>query len=196
MTKIITLIHRVDTPDDMNERDDNIAYWLDDGYEVVDVSYVNLDKGLHRYIIMRQDEPAFTTGALTTTRLLSIERDTTKGSGSPMWRCTTQEGEPVNIFQHADAERDTFHLFEQAGWGAFLGAAPMGKLLNIEIAVTMIRDGKWWKIISVESHLDEPDAFIEELEHLNQRADVKVLEHLRASLGTLLDDSASGEVPF
>lgn len=52
-----------------------------------------------------------TTGDKITVHVISMKRDQTGGSGSPMWRCTTLEGINFNIFQHEQAFKNSYRYF-------------------------------------------------------------------------------------
>lgn len=87
-----------------------------------------------------------------THEIFRIERGVTKGSGSPMWKCQTRDGQTVNIFQHQLAERNTFELMVQAGYAAFSELEP-GEVQywrNHPIQVELVKDGQWWKLAAVE----------------------------------------------
>ncbi len=80
-------------------------------------------------------------------------RGETSGSKSPMWRCTTSEGDQVNIFSHNDAWKDSFRLFREAGYGAEMISMALDSALVWEtepVIITMVRDGKWWNITGVD----------------------------------------------
>src|SRR5689334_6817829 len=94
---------------------------------------------------------------METLHIVSMTRDVTRNSNSPMWRCETRERRTVNIFQHTDVNRDTFHLFEQAGYAAELSACEMGipvywQQFPIEIGVTP--SGQFWNIVEVAARPD------------------------------------------
>lgn len=87
-----------------------------------------------------------------TQHIVSLERDETRNSGSPMWRCVTSAGDRVNIFQHSDPDKNNFTLFEAAGWAQVLESMPVGGQRNWTqnpIEVVMRKPGKFWEIIAV-----------------------------------------------
>lgn len=88
--------------------------------------------------------------------IISMERGQTSNSSSPMWRCQTEEGARVNIFQHQDAKKNSFALFEVAGYGETLLAMELGERLEwtahpIEVTLEKKPDDKWWEIVWVKS---------------------------------------------
>lgn len=90
-------------------------------------------------------------------------RGETSGSKSPMWRCTTSEGDQVNIFSHNDAWKDSFRLFREAGYGAEMISMALDSALVWEtepINITMCKSGQWWNVIAVEKRPEGsmPDA--------------------------------------
>jgi DNA polymerase III epsilon subunit-like protein len=85
-------------------------------------------------------------------QIVSMTRGSTKNSSSPMWRCLTADGERVNIFKHADPAKNTFALFEAAGYAPALDAMVDGEERTWKqnpIFVTLARDGQWWNVIAV-----------------------------------------------
>lgn len=89
-----------------------------------------------------------------TKHITYIERGETSNSRSPMWRCTTLDGERVNIFKHDDPEKNSFALFEAAGYGEFLLSLAVHDFQTWEttpIVVEMRKMGKWWEIVSVSA---------------------------------------------
>lgn len=94
---------------------------------------------------------------METLHVISMKRGATSGSGSPMWRCETREGERVNIFKHSDASRDNFHLFDQAGYAADLEAAPLDIIVywqQFPIEIGVERAGQFWNIVAVTARPD------------------------------------------
>lgn len=94
--------------------------------------------------------------------IVSMTAGTTKGSGSPMWRCVTSDGERVNVFKHNDPQKDSSSLFIDAGYfNNMESMVPNQELTwkNCPIPVVMIKNGQWWEIIAVGKRpvLAEPD---------------------------------------
>lgn len=94
-------------------------------------------------------------------RIVRLTRGSTRNSGSPMWRCETDDGQRVNIFKHADPVKNTFALFEAAGYAPALDAMIDGEERTWRqrpIFVTLAKDGQWWNVIAVLPAVDpEPD---------------------------------------
>lgn len=93
-----------------------------------------------------------------------IERGKTKGSGSPMWRCKTVDGQSVNVFQHSNPARDTYNLMFNAGYADIM-IMEEGEVRNWTqhpIKVVLVKDGEWWKLDDVEPRAAgaEPDAVV------------------------------------
>jgi hypothetical protein len=81
-----------------------------------------------------------------------VERGETSNSKSPMWRCTCADGERVNIFKHEDPQKNSYALFEAAGYGELLMSLAVNDFQTWEytpIEVQMKKIGKWWEIIFV-----------------------------------------------
>lgn len=94
------------------------------------------------------------------TWIVSAERDQTKNSASPMWRCTTEAGERVNVFKHTDPTKDTFHLFAEADYGMQLEEIPLYATVDFDpgICVSLAKKGQWWEVIAVHPADNEPVA--------------------------------------
>jgi DNA polymerase III subunit epsilon len=95
-------------------------------------------------------------------RIVQMERAATKNSNSPMWRCMTDTGERVNVFEHSDPAKDTFHLFKTALYGGYMQAMKVGDVLEWNahpIVVEMKKKGEWWEITNVltNEHSTGPD---------------------------------------
>lgn len=97
-----------------------------------------------------------------TMRIIALTRDMTKNSGSPFWRCATMDGKMVNVFKHEDELKDTFHLFEEAGFGEHLMKIPYGESQNwvaYPIKIRVVPNGNFWNVIEVAPIVpgQEPD---------------------------------------
>ncbi|MBI5671290.1 MAG: 3'-5' exonuclease [Chloroflexi bacterium] len=93
-----------------------------------------------------------------TAKIVSLQAGLTKNSQSPMWRCTTDTGERVNVFKHSDPDKNSFGLFEAAGYGTALLSMVNGQVMtwkNTPIEVTMTKDGQWWQVIAVSPRPDD-----------------------------------------
>lgn len=89
---------------------------------------------------------------IPTHKIISMEAAVTKTSQSKMWRCLCESGEKVNIFQHADPGKDSFHLFAEAGFEQDLAALETGMILTWKqhpIGVIMAKSGEWWNAVAV-----------------------------------------------
>lgn len=100
-----------------------------------------------------------------THQIVRMERGVTKGSGSPMWYCLTKDGERVNVFSHANPERDNTIYFREAGYFEAMDALKEKEVLEwseypIDVAMRKTPDGKWWTITAVAPRPEgaEPDA--------------------------------------
>lgn len=96
---------------------------------------------------------------MSTHQIISMKRGSTSGSSSPMWRCDTADGQRVNVFKHEKPERNTFALFEKAGYATEMLAMQLDDVLTWEthvVTVTMMQsepDAKgtrWWNVVTVE----------------------------------------------
>lgn len=82
----------------------------------------------------------------------SVERFATKNTGSPAWRLRTPDGVTINVFHHADKDKNSWALFDVAGYGAWLDSFGLGDEVDIHltpISVTAKKDGAWWGVESV-----------------------------------------------
>lgn len=98
-----------------------------------------------------------------THQIIRMERGATKGSGSPMWRCRTADGQPVNVFQHSDPAKNNARLFIDAGYFGYMEALKIGEAVEWSehpIDVVMVSDGKWFEVTAVAPRPEaaEPDA--------------------------------------
>lgn len=129
--------------------------------------------------------------------IVRMERSTTKNSGSPMWRCTTQDGQKVNVFQHSDPVKDGVRPFQEAGYFAEMDALRIGEALEWEgapIRVKMQADGQWWKVTEVELRPEgaEPDTLWEPYIKLYRRRAQHQAQHLLRQGFNVLDVEATG----
>lgn len=87
-----------------------------------------------------------------THEITRMERSETKGSRSPMWRCSTRDGQKVNVFSHSDPAKDNTALFKGAGYWPEMEALKVGESLEWtqhSIWVTMRQVDGWWVIDEV-----------------------------------------------
>lgn len=90
-----------------------------------------------------------------THKIISMERGITK-SNDPMWRCLTGDGEKVNIFKHAMPERDTAHLFDEAGYWPFMKDMMPGDQITwnefpipVTLKLKQTDKGDFWEVVAV-----------------------------------------------
>lgn len=91
-------------------------------------------------------------------KIISMERGSTKGSRSPMWRCVTEDEQRVNVFAHSDPAKDNSRLFRDAGYLAFMQAMHDGQTITwyeYPIAVEMTKSGQWWEVVAVGPRPEE-----------------------------------------
>lgn len=99
-------------------------------------------------------KPKVSTDDLVLATITTIERGETKNNQRPMWRCKTDTGEKVNIFLNLDEPaKDSYHLFEQAGWAHVLNDIPLYSQSFEHIVVAMRKDGQWWEIVKVKPYI-------------------------------------------
>jgi hypothetical protein len=94
---------------------------------------------------------------LVPARLVAMTRDETKNSQSPMWRCATEAGFMVNVFKHTDPLKDTFHLFDEAGYAPEMLAMEYNDTLTWTrdyIAVELVQNGRYWNVVKVLKRID------------------------------------------
>ncbi|MBK8028215.1 MAG: 3'-5' exonuclease [Chloroflexi bacterium] len=119
-----------------------------------------------------------------------------------MWRCRTLDGEKVNVFKHADESKNTFALFEAAGYAATMLALTPGDELtweNSPVGVTLQRtpDGKWWNVIGVDAMpagaLPDPQ-FIPDPELYRSMASEQASALLYPLIDTVIWDTETNDV--
>lgn len=98
----------------------------------------------------------------TDVAIISMTRDQTKNSGSPMWRCGTDRGFMVNVFRHDDPLKDAFNLFNVADYGEPMSVMMYGETINWTkhpIKVSLVQNGSFWNVVSVVQRPEdaEPD---------------------------------------
>lgn len=132
---------------------------LAEGFEVIGHSSYAYDGEISEtFTIYKRDSvgPAVETNSLVLTSIATIQRDQTKNNQRPMWRCKTHTGEKVNIFLNVDEPaKDSFHLFEQAGWADLLNDLGLYTEIDTRIYVAIRKDGQWWEIVKVAPKLEE-----------------------------------------
>jgi hypothetical protein len=119
-----------------------------------------LENALNAMKVDAEAVPAPDTG-VHVTQIVTMRRDQTKGSGSPMWRCETKDGLSVNVFKHTDPLRNSFHLFAEAGYGEAMDAMQFGEALNwhhYPITVSLVANGSFWNVQRVGRGVALPDA--------------------------------------
>lgn len=102
---------------------------------------------------------------MTAARLVSMTRDETKNSRSPMWRCGTEAGFMVNVFKHDDPLKDTFQPFFEAGYDVEMLSMNYGDTLTWTrdpIDVELVQNGSFWNVVKVDKRPagalpDEPE---------------------------------------
>lgn len=125
-----------------------------------------------------------------THEIIRIERGATKGSGSPMYKCQTADGQFVNAFQHERPERNTFELLVQAGYAAFtqMQVGEVQRWTLNPIKVQLVKDGQWWTLAAVEPRpkFAEADAeFVPDVKLYQERAQRKARRLTNRSVDTL-----------
>lgn len=88
---------------------------------------------------------------MPTHHIISMERGATKNSGSPMWRCETQDGERVNVFSHSDPNKDNSRLFfDYLDEMHQMSLGEKVTWIEYPIGINMQKSGQWWDVKSVE----------------------------------------------
>jgi uncharacterized protein YprB with RNaseH-like and TPR domain len=130
----------------------------------------------------------------------------TKNSNSQMWRCITHDNERVNVFSHADPTRNTYLLFQEAGYVEMEMMADneqMGwKNHPIGVVLGKSADGKWWEVKHVAKRPDgaTPDPiYIPDLAWYRMKAIVQAQALLqpnpRSQKAMFLDTETTGLGP-
>jgi len=104
-------------------------------------------------------------------RVTSIERDLTNRNAvgkpqNPMWRCICNDGTKFNVFVSENPDRNTFSLFDAAGYGLDLMAMQVGERVDwikhpISVTIQPTLDGKWWELLSVAMRPSDAVADVE-----------------------------------
>jgi DNA polymerase-3 subunit epsilon len=132
-----------------------------------------------------------------THEIVRMERGETSGSKSPMWRCTTKDGQRVNAFQHLDPKKDSSGLFIEAGYFDLMSGLKVGEALewtNHPIQVALVSDGKWFEIKAVARKPEdaEPDVLWQpDLKAYRQRAQRMALQIVNHAV-RILDVETTG----
>jgi DNA polymerase-3 subunit epsilon len=133
----------------------------------------------------------------TTHQIIYMKAGLTKGSQSPMWRCTTADNERVNVFRHADPTKDSAKAFEEAGYLPEMMALKPDEELTWKahpITVAMRKDGDWWNIVGVMTRPEDarPDlVFVPDLEWHREQA-IKVANWLLDHETYFIDTETTG----
>lgn len=150
--------------DDTEDRENmrlELSALIDDGYTIIAHGfYQDSDRQpMERFTLYKPDNvEKVDANALTLAVITSLERGETKNNQRPMWRCTTDIGEKVNIFLNTDEpEKDSFHLFEQAGWGQVLNELMTFSTMDTQIFIAMQKKGQWWEIVKVSPYQVQGD---------------------------------------
>lgn len=138
---------------------------LGDGFQVIGhYGYMLNGTPYERYTLYKPDgngKPQTALDELVLTTLVSFQRDETRNNARPMWRCFTNDDEPVNIFLNKDeAEKDSYQLFKAAGWGKFLDDFGLHQLrVDTHIQIAMKKNGRFWEVVKVRTkpQSDMPD---------------------------------------
>jgi len=94
------------------------------------------------------------------TEITRMEAGRTKNSASPMWRCVCSDGTKVNIFKHADADKNNFSLFEGAGYAPEMEQLKDGATLDWKthpVRVTLHKPGDFWEVVQVQPRRKMPN---------------------------------------
>lgn len=130
---------------------------------------------------------------MSTHKIISMERGETRGSKSPMWRCRTEDGIKVNVFMHELPERDTAHLFDEAGYWPFMEPMKPGDQITwnkFPIIVTLIKNREYFEVVAVELCEDtRPDERLLPEKQLYQRAAIKWAQSLLSSNHVVIWDT-------
>jgi len=130
---------------------------LGEGFQIIGhFCYTYDGEVTERFTLYKPDNaaPKVESDSLVLATITTIERGETKNNQRPMWRCKTDTGEKVNIFLNVDEPaKDSFHLFEQAGWAHILNDIFLFSEIDSSIVVAMRKDGQWWEIVKVKPYI-------------------------------------------
>jgi hypothetical protein len=132
---------------------------LNDGYSVITatpVSYSGITQIVYLLHKRESKSPVPPSGSETqTVQIVAMTAGLTKNSQSPMWRCVTSAGQTVNVFKHADPDKNNFDLFMSAGYAPEMLSLPVNKTLHwekypITVLLSKPPTEKFWNVVSVE----------------------------------------------
>jgi hypothetical protein len=128
-----------------------------DGYDYCEFDPANMDIPALLATLNGDTPTTPPPNALRELVITRITRGETRNSGSPMWRCYDEDGEQVNVFKHADPDKNNWRIVEAAGWGpAFERMSIDGELIfaphsGIAPRLRMIvkHDGKYNNLVAI-----------------------------------------------
>ncbi len=100
-------------------------------------SFVNLTTGTSQV----------TLAPVINTNINCVTLGKTQNSGSPFWRCMTDDNLKFNIFKHTDPKRDSYRLFSK-NVQDFLDAVPEDGMSFCMINVDVVKEGEWYKVVA------------------------------------------------
>lgn len=103
-----------------------------------------------------------------------VKRGVTQNSSSPMWRCVLDDGRQVNVFMHSDPDKNNFNLIEDSGWGAEFIEMEVDEqrtFFHYPITVSVMKDGKWWKLVGVQDKIKEARSDIADVDSIKAMLD-------------------------
>lgn len=136
-----------------------------------------------------------------THQVIAMKRGVTRNSSSPMWRCTCSSNDAVFVFQHDIPERNSFNLFELAGYGPEMLDMSIDDSItwnNHPINVRMVKDGQYWKVFTVATRPEgaQPDPQYPPDPALYRQAAVQQAQRLLRSSDTVFwDTETTGTTP-
>lgn len=129
---------------DLTNEDFDAVYWIKPDAIVLieqtstnpddattDVQIVNgrgfcVDETPEQILALMDVKPSAPLDDLHMVLVTEAQRVETSNSGSPMWRCKTDDDSiRFNIFQHTDPDKNNYALFAAAGWSDLLDRIPL-----------------------------------------------------------------------
>lgn len=189
------------------EQHSDLEKALNEGYQIIGHSTFSIESRFgesnefsggntpyERYTLYKPEasKPQTALDELVLTVITGMSRDETKRNRRPMWRCTTDNGQDVNVFLNEDEpEKDSYHLFKKAGWGEWLDSIAMNHgFVASQIIIIMRKSGDWWEVVKVRPRKDSKLHILKNQETLPDWAKEN---YLFDEIVTEEDESGDGE---
>lgn len=118
-----------------------------------------VDQTPEQILALMNGKPSAPLDELQMVLVTEITRGETRNSGSPMWRCETDDDSiRFNIFQHSDPVKNNYALFQAAGWSRLLDRINLYEdVTEYGLIVALKKSGQWWEVVKVRPFLGDAD---------------------------------------